>query len=258
MEIGKSLSYVFEDEKWIEKVLIAALITFVGVFFSFTMFAPLIASALLLGYSVEIVSRVRARNPNPLPEWDDWGRLFVDGVKLMLLYLIYAVPAIILLSPGAALISVFSDTSIQAIAVLLGSCLFFLAILYGILYAFFIPGITVRYANTREIIDSLDVAWLWDFTRDNAGDVIAAVIVVWLVTFVANFVGLLICGIGLFFTSVWTVMVQSHLYGQIGLAAPAEEPARENESANSEESEAIEPLDDSEVDVILDDDIAVG
>ena len=255
MDLSKSLGFVFEDKRWIEKFLIAVLITFLGGFFSFTLIAPLAASALLLGYGVEIVRRVRARDPQPLPEWEDFGALFIDGVKLFALYLIFALPLIVLFSPGLVLVSLFNETSVESVAVILSSCLFFLALLYAIFYTFLIPAITVRYAETGDFTDSLDVTWLWEFTRDNAGQVIGAVIIAWIVAFVANFVGLLVCGFGLFFTSVWAFLVQSHLFAQIGLPAERETPTS---APDEPEPPDFAPPAEEDLAAPADDDIAVG
>ena len=63
MDIGKSFTFVFEDNDWIVKILIAAAILLLGVFFSWLLLIPLILAVLLLsGYGVEI-TRLVIRGP---------------------------------------------------------------------------------------------------------------------------------------------------------------------------------------------------
>ena len=40
MDIGKSFTFVFEDDAWITKILIAAAILFLGVIFSWLLLLP--------------------------------------------------------------------------------------------------------------------------------------------------------------------------------------------------------------------------
>ena len=97
MDIGKSFTFVFEDDQWITKILIAAVILLVGVLFSWVLAIPLIlAFALLSGYMVEITRRVMAGQVDGLPEWDDWGALLMDGIKFWVVGIVYALPLIIL------------------------------------------------------------------------------------------------------------------------------------------------------------------
>ncbi len=46
---------------------------------------------LILGYMMRIY-----RGENPAPELDRWGEMFIDGIKLFIVGLIYAIPAIII------------------------------------------------------------------------------------------------------------------------------------------------------------------
>ncbi len=59
MDIGKSISFVFQDKKWIEKVLIGGLIMMLTVIFSWTIIIGVIGGALMLGYMVQLVRNVR-------------------------------------------------------------------------------------------------------------------------------------------------------------------------------------------------------
>jgi hypothetical protein len=57
---------------------------------------------LILGYTLEML-----RGKKPAPEPQDWGKLFIDGIKLFVIGLIYLIPAAIIgaIFLGAALVS---------------------------------------------------------------------------------------------------------------------------------------------------------
>ncbi|MGD9145422.1 MAG: DUF4013 domain-containing protein, partial [Anaerolineae bacterium] len=97
MDIGKSFTFVFEDDAWITKLLLAAAILLLGVLFSWLLLIPLIlALALLGGYGVAITRQVIGGELNKLPEWDDWGALIADGLKVIVVGIVYALPLIII------------------------------------------------------------------------------------------------------------------------------------------------------------------
>ena len=43
---------------------------------------------LFLGYVIRVF-----RGANPSPQFDDWSRMFIDGFKLFIVAVIYALPA---------------------------------------------------------------------------------------------------------------------------------------------------------------------
>jgi hypothetical protein len=60
---------------------------------------------LFMGYTMRIY-----RGANPAPELDDWGGMFIDGIKLLIVGVIYAIPIIILdiVLMGSAGLALFS------------------------------------------------------------------------------------------------------------------------------------------------------
>ena len=217
MDIGKSISFVFEDKKWIEKVLIGGLITLLTVVFSWTIIVGVIGGALLLGYMVQLVRNVRKHDDYPLPAWDEWGEKIMSGIKLMVVFFVWAIPLMIVSLPFAVLMGVAGNNDSGGFAGILALCFSCLTIIYAVVLFLAGPAITIRFSETEKISSGFEFSEILAFTRDHIGDIIIAMIVLWLVQLVASFIGSLLCFIGLAFTGIWAMMVQGHLYGQIGL-----------------------------------------
>ncbi len=201
MDIGRSLSFAFEDKKWVEKILIGGIVVFI----------PIIGWLLVYGYMVELVRNVRRDEETLLPAWDGWGEKIALGLKLFVVTLIWALPLIILMVPSSILTAVSEDAG-----GFLAICFSCVAFLYAIVFSLALPGITIKFAETGRISSGLEFSNILAFTRENLGEVIIAMIVIWLVSMAAGIVGALLCGIGLLFTMFWATLVQGFLYGQIG------------------------------------------
>jgi hypothetical protein len=52
--------------------------------------ATILLALPLMGYAMKVL-----RGEKPAPEVDDWGTLFIDGIKYLIVSLIYALPIII-------------------------------------------------------------------------------------------------------------------------------------------------------------------
>jgi len=103
----------------------------------------------LMGYVMKIL-----RGEKPAPEVDDWGTLFIDGIKAFIVYLIYAIPIFIvyaiLLVVGIGAMATGDETAAMAgIGVMLLGMLvvFILAIIIAL---FELIGM-VRFARTGSI-----------------------------------------------------------------------------------------------------------
>jgi hypothetical protein len=249
MNIGKSFSFVFEDKKWIEKVLIGGIL----------MLIPILGPILMLGYNVELVRNVRKHDPEPLPAWDEWGKKIAEGFKLIIINIVWGIPLWILFFLMFIPMAITGDSdSGSAIAGFFSLCLSCFTILYAILFWFAIPGITIKFAETGEFGDGFKFGEIIDFAKKHIGQIIVVAIVSWLVYMVAGMIGMLLCGVGLLFTSFWASLVQYHMIANIGLeemparpltpvpAAPSApvQPAPPAEPAQlPEESDAAAPQD---------------
>jgi hypothetical protein len=231
MDIGKALGFVFEDEQWVNKLLLGAAVSLV----------PLFGSVAVTGYAIAVLRNVRAGSSHPLPGWDELGQYFVDGLMFWVATLIYLIPFLILACPMALvwiLPAVAGDdqevTSVLAsVAGVLTAGLGCLALLYAILLWLLTPVIQIRYAESGRLASCLRFGEVFRFLFENIGSVILAQVLVWLgglvvTSVLGTVIGALslvpICGwvvataLGLVLlpVGVWLMVFASYLYGQIG------------------------------------------
>jgi hypothetical protein len=84
------------------------------------------------------------------------------------------------------------------------------------------PAIYTRLAATDRLAAAFELGRIWEYTRDNLGNVIIAILLVWLagiIAFVLGMMGFMLLCIGAMLTiplaSLWQYLVQAHLFGQI-------------------------------------------
>jgi len=95
----------------------------------------------LAGYSLKVL-----RGDRPAPEVSDWGTLFIDGIKYIIIMLIYMIPAMIVLFVvvGASALASMSSNPSAAMAAIGG-------ILFGLLLFFVVALITAIFAIIGEV-----------------------------------------------------------------------------------------------------------
>jgi hypothetical protein len=197
-----------------------------------TFFIPLLLPIpLLVGYSVAVLRNVRDGYERPLPEWDDWGKLFMDGLFIMIAQFVYTLPLLLLLCVvtggmvASAGMAEFSEglAAANILATLgLSACLFllwFLAIL------FISPAIMIQYGRTGQLGSCFRFGEVIAIVRRNVGDILIVFVAVVVVIFVygafTSFLSIIPCLgsiIGLLVSLVfgpYVMMMTGHLYGQI-------------------------------------------
>jgi hypothetical protein len=176
MDIGKALSESLEYAKD-------------AVWGKWTRWVLLIISSiifpLILGYELEVY-----RGKKPAPEPENWGKLFIDGIKLLVIEIIYLIPTFIILflSIGAAVLAVTSPTAAMG---LWGS--FAAGILITLIVAF-ITGLfmamgVIRFARTGSMGEAFNFTAILDrIGKIGWGSYILALIVVTVVAGIIGFI----------------------------------------------------------------------
>ncbi|GIK58651.1 MAG: DUF4013 domain-containing protein [Chloroflexi bacterium] len=216
MDIGKALTYVTEDERWVTKLGIGAAMAF----FSFL----IIPAFFLTGYMVQIAQNVMAGHERPLPEWQDWGKLFMDGLNLFVAMLVYTLPfwlltcCVLFTTVGSSGLSEMSEDA--AAALLSGSFLLFCCVFFIWIVAlmFLAPAVTIQYARERSLGACFQFSRVIGIARDNIGDIVLTVAVSIGISFVLGLVGSIpiIGWLIILAGNVYVYAVLGHLYGQIG------------------------------------------
>lgn len=222
MDFGKAFTYMFEDKDWIAKIAIGGGILLVGGLVLGWLIIPAIAAAaILLGYSLMVIKNVYEGSPNPLPEWTNFGDIFMKGITAFVGVLIWASPVILVacciilttFALGAGGGDGGSGGGGAALGLLL-TCLYCLAFVVGIAINVFVYAPLTNFAINNQLSTFWDFRGAWNFIKANPGNYIIAVLLALVASFLAGF-GVIACLIGVFFTNFWSMLVMAHLFGQV-------------------------------------------
>ena len=204
MDIERSVKYVFEDEEWLQKMLIGAVVNIV----------PIVNFA-AVGYGMQAARNSIDGQDTPLPEWSDFGQQFVKGLMAFVGALIYFLPLILVSCVLGVISSVAYEYGGNSGGGLINACLGLFGFAYCVIAGFVLPAALTRYVVTDEFAAMFRFGEVFAYIKDNLGNYMMAVIVAILVSVVASLVGSLACGIGLLFTSFWGMMVYANLFAQV-------------------------------------------
>ena len=216
MEFGKAFVYQFEDQEWLKKLGIGALLLLI----------PLLGQLWIAGWSLEITKRVIRRDPQPLADWDDFGGYLVRGFLVFIIGFVYALPIILVsacvsvLFPSTFDLSASNEVATSAWIVV--ACVNCVIVLYSILLALFIPAALGNFAVKEQFGAAFRFGEVWGLVRAAPG----AYILVFLGTILTGFIaglGIILCFIGVVITISYANSVMGNLMGQAYNVATAEQ-----------------------------------
>jgi hypothetical protein len=147
---------------------------------------------LILGYVMEIY-----RGPKPAPELKNWGRLFIDGLKYLVAWIIYMIPVIvvIIVFGGLAFFSVIQQaamsgdpdfflTNTELLVPIIGMFFagLFIAVILGIIISLFMYIGIIRMARTDRFGEAFNFSGILEtIRRIGWGSYILALIILFVV-----------------------------------------------------------------------------
>ncbi|MEK7539638.1 MAG: DUF4013 domain-containing protein [Patescibacteria group bacterium] len=207
MSFEKSFGFVFKDPNWVKKLVIGTV---------FVLLTPfLIGIPFMSGYMIRII-RQRLQGKEGLPEWDDMGSLFVDGMKTLFIGLVYALPVVVVAFGLAILMFIVGEVDSDAGAFM--GLLFLpfqgLSMLYSLFIILMHPHIYYVIATDAPLSQAFHVRKYFQVLKVEWSNVLIALLMVWLAGALAWF-GIFVFIIGFFIALAYVNMVTGDVYGRL-------------------------------------------
>jgi hypothetical protein len=213
-DLGKGINWVFQDPRWLPKVLTGAACMLFAVF--------IVPMLLFMGYALRIARREREAPQRTLPEWSEEG-LLGDGFKFLVASMLPGMAFMLIfaiLGGGGAGLVVLSQGSKQAQQMLAAGFVvvviaFMVLILpLALFFAYLQPAMRLNYLRTGRITAMLELGAVWKIAMHRPGDYFMLAVSCFVTQMLANFAGQLLCGIGGLVTIPWALYVDSWLVGR--------------------------------------------
>jgi hypothetical protein len=213
-DFARPFTFTFEDPRWVQKVLLGGLFCLASVF--------IVGAFFLYGYLARLVRNVIAGVALPLPEWDDLGEYFSEGLRLFCVALVYTLPIIglvfVFIVPSIVAQSVDNDV-MRNIGGGMAACVWCVMFPIGLALAIWLPGAMMFAVVERRFGAAFEFAQIAAFIKGNVGNYLLAFVVWLVVRMIVPFGFILLC-VGVFFTTFWSLVVAGYAFGQVWRLAP--------------------------------------
>ncbi len=208
-DFAKPFTFVFEDPLWVNKILMGGLFYLAGF--------VIIGWFFILGYCAKLARNVVANVANPLPEWDELGEYFNEGLRLFGVVLVYIVPMVAL--AGFFIVpAILSDASgndaVRALGSGMAGCVACLFVPLSLAVMFFMPASLLFVAVEQRFNAGFEFSRIWPWIKANLGNYLLALVVYLIARSLAGFGVILLC-IGVIFTGFWSMLITTHGYAQV-------------------------------------------
>jgi hypothetical protein len=220
IDFGRSFTYLSEDPDWVKKVLIGGLFALACM--------VLVGIPFVLGYFSRTLRNVAAGTRPELPEWDDLGGLFEEGLRLTAVYLVYTLAVIVVLGVFAAALlmpailasgSGKSGDALAAVSALGIVALYGIVMLVSLALGLYLPAAIARAALRGSVADAFAWRENFAFITANLANYALALVSYLVAGFLAQF-GVLLCCVGVFPAAFWSYLVLASALGQTARLSP--------------------------------------
>jgi hypothetical protein len=210
IDFGRAFQFFFEDPEWVKKTVMGSL------FVLLTM--VLIGAPFLAGYGMAVMRRTARGEARPLPEWDDYGKYFMDGLQVIGLYLCYFVAA--LLIPGAigclsALVGGAaggdSGGGLAGMGIMFAYVLLFIFMLP---LAVYFPAAFIRMTVLERFSAGFEIRENIELIKRAPGNYFIALAIYFVTQFIAN-IAIYLCCLPYFPAAFWALCVGTWAMGEV-------------------------------------------
>jgi len=212
MEIGESIKYPTTDNDWIKKVVIGGILGMIP-----------IVNFIVQGYYLKIL-KGSIENKSGMPEWEDWGNLFIKGLIVFIISIIYMlIPIIVIsISVGGAILAAVSggtEAMIAAIGAAAGGLL--IAFILMLISLLLLPMALAIYAKEESFGSAFRFGEIINRIFSNFGSyilvylvIIVLGIIVGIITGILNIIPYLGMVIAIF-ANFYIVAVAANMFGEV-------------------------------------------
>lgn len=197
-----------------QKILLGGLFMLASIF--------IVGAFFVYGYLARLARNVIAGVTHPLPEWDDLGEFFSEGLRLFCVVLIYVLPLIgltlIFVVPSIIAQSADND-ALRNIGGGMAACVWCLIFPLSLALAIWLPGALLFAVVEQRFGAAFEFGQIAAFIRANVGNYLLAFVVWLVVRLIVPFGFILLC-VGVFFTSFWSLIVAAYAFAQTWRLAP--------------------------------------
>lgn len=208
-DFAKPFSYVFEDPDWVTKIAVGGLFYLAGFL--------IIGWFFIFGYVAKTTRNVITGKPRPLPDWDNLGDYFNEGLRLFGVALVYTLPmialAIMMMFP-MIIADAADNEALSAIGGLGVGCMSLLFIPLSLAMVFFLPASLLFVSVEQRFGAAFEFKRIWSFIKQNIGNYLLAVVVYLIARMLAS-IGLVLLCIGIIFTGFWSFLITAHGFAQV-------------------------------------------
>ena len=220
MDIGRAFNFVFEDDEWVKKILIGGAILLI----------PFVGFLIAYGFMIEVARRAfHGTAIDEFPEWDDIGGYLSRGFFFWLATFLWVLPFILLFMCGFLIVILLGVGTGEEAVIGVSIVLFYLVLipmifLLSIAAAVITPVLLGRYAYHQRFGAMFEFSEIIaDVRRIGLAPMVLLTGVYLAAGYLGQF-GIILCFIGVVFTTFYGNVAAAHAAGQTYRLAQGLEP----------------------------------
>jgi Protein of unknown function (DUF4013) len=210
IDIGRSVTYPFEDQQWVTKVGILMVLGLI----------PGLNVIMWSGYALTVARNVMRGERLPLPDWAEWSDIAVRGLLSIAAAFIYYIPLLLVSCCLGIGLPLITGRDNSALSLVVQCCLGVVSLIYGIAANLLLNVGHVRFVQTDQFNVYMDFARRIEDLRTNTNLFVTLFIYLTLIGIIGAFVAVIlaITCVGPFVISTLAFLASGYV---MGLAASA-------------------------------------
>ncbi|HEX7809267.1 MAG TPA: DUF4013 domain-containing protein [Thermoanaerobaculia bacterium] len=208
-DFAKPFTFVFDDPRWMPKILIGGLFYLAATF--------IVGWFFMMGYFAQMVRNVIRGDEHPLPEWENLATLFNEGLRLVGVVLCWVLPILLLVCAFIVPMIVFGAADSDEMNMFgsgLAGCMACLIVPLALAVTFFMPASLLFATVEQRFGAAFEFRRIWPFIKANIGNYLLAIVVYLIARMLGGFGVVLLC-IGVIFTAFWAFLITGHAFAQV-------------------------------------------